>query len=276
MHPLDSLEPNPVPPHAGPEWATLPPVCADQLGRLRARGLAPRDQLLLMAKAGSAPEILAATVARLYCPERCWSDPRTGSVMIGELGDGERLAASSWAVSILDQPDQVVAVLGASLLDVFAYRLANLPPARWLDGPIHFGLEPELILAATEGGLLFLSPIHPLNLNWMQKVGGYLQVLDPIWPVQLPPVIQCENRLHLRGVRGLATPIHPVVHGAGGIAIFEDCPDLQVIEVPQVTRLEVWNCPALHRITGQLPVGGINVVGCPNLDQTLDSDWEVR
>ena len=186
-----------------------------------------------------------------------------------ELTPEEKLARSSWAIRYLDNPEPVIAVLGHSLMDVYAFRLASLHPTRWLDGKIHFGLEPELILASIERGLLFLSPIAPLDLTWLTVMQGSLEIRDPIWPLRLPLALRCRDRLHLRGALGVIKLLGYHVEGETSTALIENCPDLTDLELPRAVAVEVRNCLALRRIWGRAPQGGLRVEGCPQLLQAV-------
>ena len=222
-----------------------------------------------MERAGAAPEVLAALIVQLWFPRskvtRCamYSEPDE------ELTPVEKLARSSWAVGILNDAGPVVGVFGHRLMDVYAFRLASLHPSRWLDGKIHFGLEPELILASIERGLLFLSPIAPLDLTWLTDLRGSLEIHDPIWPLRLPPALRCRDRLHLRGAQGVIKLRGYHVEGEVSTALLENCGELVDLELPRAWSVEVRNCPALRRVCGRAPQGGLRVEGCPQLLQAV-------
>ena len=255
--------------HGKSTGPTLPPIWAAFLSGLRAKGLAPDGQLSAVERAGAAPEVVAALVAQLWFPRskvtRCamYSEPER------ELAPEEKLARSSWAIRFLDNPEPVIAVLGHSLMDVYAFRLASLHPSHWLDGKIHLGLEPELILASIERGLMFLSPIAPLDLRWMKTLNGSLEISYPIWPPRLPRRIRCRDLLHLRGVQGIVHLQGSHIKGEGAFVLIENCPDLTDLELPRATTVEIRSCPALQRIWGRAPQGGLHVEGCTQLQQVV-------
>ena len=269
MHTIDPPEPTPVPLRPRSSRPSVPPIWAAFLGGLRAKGLAPDGQLVAMERAGAAPEVLAALVVQLYYPEPMWLRGCIRQDNEEEFTAEEKLARSSWAVRFLADPEPVVAVFGHSLMNVFAFRVACLHPSCWLDGRVHLGLEPEVILGSIERGFLFLSPIAPLDLTWMQTVQGSLEIRDPIWPLHLPVGLRCRDRLHLRGALGVVTLRGYIVEGEASTALIENCPDLTDLELPRAMTVEVRNCPALRRIWGRAPEGDLRVEGCPQLQQAV-------
>lgn len=269
MHPLNPPEPTPVPLRPRSSRPSLPPIWAAFLSGLRAKGLAPDGQLVAMERAGAGPEVLAALIIQLYYPEPKGARCSMFSPVEEEFTADEKLARSSWAVRFLADPEPVVGLLGHSLMDVYRFRVGCLPPRFWLGGNVHHGLEPELILASIERGLLFLSPIYPLDLMWMETVQGSVEIRDPIWPLHLPVGLRCRDRLHLRGTLGVIKLRGYHVEGEASTALIENCPDLTDLELPRAVIVEVRNCPALRRIWGRAPQGGLLVEGCPQLRRAV-------
>ena len=128
MHPLNPQEPRPGPPHSRSSRPSLPPIWAAFLSGLRAKGLAPDGQLVAMERAGAAPEVMAALVVQLWFPRSKVTRCSMHSGPEEEFTAEEKLARSSWAIRFLDNPEPVIAVLGHSLMDVYAFRLASLHP----------------------------------------------------------------------------------------------------------------------------------------------------
>ena len=256
----------PCPDHDAKDLFALPQVWEARLEALRNNGRSPQQQLRTIEFEGAPAEILALAISRLYDHEpglRCWC----GS--IPDSGPGG-LARSSWAVATLACPEPVLACLGHSLLDVFAYRVATLPVKRWFEGPVHRGVDPEVLLAATMNGLTFRSPLGALDLTWIRKeVQGCLEILAPKGSLTLPPLLQCRGRFEVRGAAGITRLQGIRVVGTPGTAIIDGCPDLEDLELPRATRVEVRNCAALKRIRGHVPPGGLEVVGCAKLEDAV-------
>jgi len=130
MHPLNPPEPTPVPLRPRSSRPSLPPIWAAFLSGLRAKGLAPDGQLVAMERAGAAPEVLAALVVQLWFPRSKVTRCAMHSEPEEEFTPEEKLARSSWAIRFLDNPEPVIALLGHSLMDVYAFRFASLQAQR--------------------------------------------------------------------------------------------------------------------------------------------------
>jgi hypothetical protein len=265
-----------------PSFATEPPmpplpppweaqVQALQDHGLHAQDLLLRDQVRGLEAGGAPPEVLAAAITRLFHPERGW--PRC-SCCIDTLedvlqGEEHNHARSSWVISTLVDPVPVLAVLGHTPLGVLAHRVAHQrAPGHWLDGEIRRFLDQEVVQAVTAEGLSFRATVADLDLRWAhQGVNGHLEILDPVGGLHLPPYIRCQGWFVLRGGHGLTRLPATRVMGDGSTAVVEACPDIEDLELPRAAYVKIVGCAGLRTIRGTAPLGDLEVVGCPVLEE---------
>jgi len=259
-----------MPPSPEGDDSPLPAPWQERLLALQIQGMASPEPILALEAEGASPDALTSAIARLYRPEwflrRCI---QVDGVEPDAAGD-QRLGRSSWALEILEHPGAVLACWGHSILDVFAYRVANLPPERWLEGRIEPGVDLEVLKAVTSEGFTFQTPSRALDLTWIRReVRGNLVILNPMGLVHLPHLLRCRDRFGLRGAARV-TRLHGIrVKGDTGLAVIEDCPDLVDLELPRATTVEIRRCPSLRRIRGNVPSRNLRVDGCPRLQQAV-------
>ena len=263
-------DPDDIPFSFEPVEQPLPAPWEASLQLLHELGLGSRDQVMALEAEGAAPAILSAAIVRLYRPESFWPRRLPRRLVEADATEDQRLGRSSWALAILERPEPVLACFGHSIMDVFAYRVANLPVEHWLEGRVPPRIDPKVFKAVTGDGFTFQAPRGGLDLTWIRReVRGNLFILDTVGPLRLPHELRCRGRFEVRGAAGV-TKLHGIwVKGEAGIAVVEDCPDLVDLELPRTTTVEIRNCLSLRRIRGVVPLCGLKVDGCPQLQQAV-------
>lgn len=239
----------PIPSGTGNTRPSLSPIWERYLCDLQNLRLSSGDQVRRLENAKAPAEVLKEVIIRLYRPEFSWLCCRGLSFTEGRTTPMERLELCSWAVTVLHDPEPVVACFGHTLLDVFAFRVESLPPERWLQGTSLEVVDPMAMAAITNEGFRFESLGGPADLTWIRKgVHGCLEIIDPLGPLRLPPHLCCRGRFQVRGAWGF-TRLHGLrVLGDHGTALIENCPDLEDLVLPRANHVEVRGCASLRRI----------------------------
>lgn len=165
-----------------------------------------------------------------------------------------------WALTTLRDGWRVLDHLGTTPVDILLYLLECWPPSVWMDDMDRLRVPQGIRSLLEPMGLVFRSQPYPLDLRWLgSTLASGLSITGPFPSLKLPAELTCRGDIRIEKVDGLQT-IHKL-SAPGMRMILRDCPDLECIEVPAATALDVRSCPRLNSMRGRVE-GNLLIEDC--------------
>lgn len=151
-----------------------------------------------------------------------------------------------WLLDLLEEPQDVLAILGIKREEMVRALLEHRPVNEWLRKGPQLGISHEIWGMIGPEGLMWKGSTPLPEFPWpISSLGDGLQMEDGVGPVPILQGLTWQGTLRLKNWQNLGA-----LHLGGGPAlIIEDCPGLSSLTMGSpLEQVEVRNCPDLQAI----------------------------
>lgn len=168
-----------------------------------------------------------------------------------------------WALAVFRDPWRVLDDLGTVPWVLVRYLIACWRPEVWLKDADLVRVPEELRRHLEPSELVYGSQDQPVDLRWLgSRLSCGLSVMGPVPGLLLPDALKCMGDVQIAGVHGLQDLTSLVAPGRR--LVVSTCPQLEKLQVPEGTILDVRDCPKLTWVWGEV-TADLQVANCPAL-----------